>query len=165
MARPEEPLNHDNLSLIVALYQHIATENPKSWIKGKVKADAPLPYYQVGLNPGKTKRPGRGRITRDICGYKITIRCEVGRENNRPVTIIQISAPGWKVHLRGREFQGREGEVGYSITRVGEPFTQRIHFKSATAQGLDRFKHEMTLIKMFADIEPATAHYSQGMAW
>lgn len=157
MARPDEPLNHENLSLIVAVYQSIVNENPKAWIKSKSKGEVKRSIIGRQIAPA---RPIRGRITRDVCGYKITVMCERGDE-----LMIRMSAPGWAVNLRGINFTGRLGERGYAINRMGELFTTRIHFTHATAQGLDKFKHQMTLVTMFADLPLYRPVTGEGGYW
>ena len=170
MARPDEPLNHENLSLIVAVYQSIVNENPKAWIKSKSKGEVKRSIIGRQIAPARPirgritriapARPIRGRITRDVCGYKITVMCERGDE-----LMIRMSAPGWAVNLRGINFTGRLGERGYAINRMGELFTTRIHFTHATAQGLDKFKHQMTLVTMFADLPLYRPVTGEGGYW
>lgn len=152
MARPEEPLNRDNLSLILGLYQEIVSENPKAWIKGKARAPTVRSIY--GKPIGSSNRRGRGRITREVAGYKVTVHCDLTTERNRSVTLIRISAPGWSVNLRGVSFTGSTNEVEYRINRLGEAYPTGMHFVSATCQGLERFKHQMTLISLFGDFAP-----------
>ena len=163
MARPEEPLNHENLSLILGLYQSLAAD-PKAWITTKRKAPPVRAYYRPAT--GRGTRPGTGRITQDICGYRITIQCDLVPEGTKTLTLIRMSAPGWSVNLRGREFSGTEGQVEYRVTRLKETYTTSLHFEKATARGLDRFKHQMTLISMFADIQPLRpVRYGRSLAW
>ena len=165
MARPEEPLNRENLSLILGLYQSIVEENPRAWVKGKTRAPKARSIW--GAQSGRSNRRGRGRITSEVAGYRITIHCDLAMESNRAVTLIRLSAPGWSVNLRGVTFVGAVGEVEYRVTRVGEAGVTGMHFASATCQGLDRFKHQMTLITMFADIKPlAPSRWVEtGEAW
>ncbi len=165
MARPEEPLNRENLSLILGLYQSIVEENPRAWVKGKTRAPKARSIW--GAQTGRSSRRGRGRITREVAGYKITIHCDLTMENNKGVTLIRMSAPGWSVNLRGVPFVGGVGEIEYRITRVGDSFVTGMHFVSATCQGLERFKHQMTLISMFADVTPLSpSRWTQvGDAW
>lgn len=165
MARPEEPLNRENLSLILGLYQSIVEENPRAWVKGKTRA--PKTRSLWGPSTGRSSRRGRGRITREVGGYKITIHCDLSMENNRAVTLIRMSAPGWSVNLRGVPFVGGVGEIEYRITRVGDSFVTGMHFIKATCQGLERFKHQMTLISLFGDVTPLSpSRWSHvGDAW
>ena len=154
MARSEEPLNRENLGLVLGLYQSIAYD-PEAWVTGKRKA----PVARSFFNKIKSTRPARGRITRLICGYRITVQCEVVSDKTRTLALIRVSAPGWSVNLRGRAFSGSPGEAEYRISRVGEPFATGMHFDQATVQGLDRFKHQMTLITMLGEVEPLLPSY------
>lgn len=165
MARPEEPLNPENLSLILGLYQSIVEENPKAWVKGKTRAPKTRSTYGAQTG-GRSPRRGRGRITREVAGYKITVHCDLSMERNRAVNLIRMSSAGWSVNLRGVPFVGAPGEVEYRINRVGENFPTGMHFATATCQGLDRFKHQMTLISMFADFTPLEpARHGTGGWW
>ena len=158
MARPEEPLNHENLSLIVALYQRIVAADPKAWVKSKAKGPAHRSVLGQAITP---PRPCRGRITREVSGYKVTVMCETGG----PELIIRMSAPGWAVNLRAILFTGREHQRGYDIFRMGDMFRSRVHFTNATAQGLEKFKHQMTLIALFSELEAHGPATSGGSFW
>lgn len=163
MARPEESLNHESLSLILGLYQSLAAD-PKAWITTKRKAPPVRAYFRPAT--GRGTRPGTGRITQDVCGYRITIQCDLVPEGTKTLTLIRMSAPGWSVSLRGRDYQHTVGQVEYRVTRLKETYKTSLHFEKATVRGMDRFKHQMTLISMFADIPPVLpVRHERWLAW
>lgn len=138
MARPIEELNHENIATIIGLYQMIVAEGRFVWETGK-----------RALN--KYGRPSRGRMSAMIAGYRVTVFCEIESVSNSNTTI-RVSAPGWTIHLKGVPFVGRAGQVHHRVYRVGEKFSTSLSFIEAKVQGLNRFKHQMTLISMFADV-------------
>lgn len=146
MARPEVPLELDDLKIVARLAKHVGREGQRNgWVTSKSNS------RKIASHRTRPSVTG-GRITRDVCGHKITVNYEVTGRDFR-CGIMTVSAPGWKVKVRTLDpstfTNEMDGIYAHLYTHIRGMYEQRMFLHSPVFTNPEKFRHQMTVLFMF----------------